>query len=308
MTEQIVQSSSGDDPAEKSDTVVEPSNTEVTRTPLFQANHADRYLRQKLIRHIESQTDTRLICYVSGDECAIDHHDVMPFVDLLHNLAPGTAVDLLLHTSGGSIDSAEKLVKMVRSRTQTASFRVIVPNFAKSAGTLIVLGADSVLMSEMSELGPIDPQVFLSNGWQSAQDYLDAYQTHAQTLNKEPDNVAAQLMINNLNPATLKMCEKAKDRARKSAESLLIQGMFREKGNYTNTARELLDTTRWQSHSQMISWEDARDLGLVVQFVDYQGDEWKNYWELYCLQHLAVANRQKLYESENVSLVLGSAD
>ena len=308
MTEQVVQSSSADGPAEKSDTIVEPSNMQVTRTPLFQANHADRYLRQEVVRRIESQTDTRLICYVSGDECGIDHHDVMPFVDLLHHVAPGNDVDLLLHTGGGSIDSAEKLVKMVRSRTQTASFRVIVPNFAKSAGTVMVLGADSVLMSDMSELGPIDPQVLLSDGWRSAQNYLDAYETHAQTLDKEPGNIAARLMIDALDPVTLKMCEKAKDRARQSAESLLKQGMFRDSGNWTMAADELLDTTRWQSHSQMISWEDARDLKLVVEYVDYQAEQWQNYWDLFCLQHLAVGNRQKLYESGNVSLILGPVD
>ena len=308
MTEKIQLSNSADSPAEKTNTVVEPSKTELTRTPLFQANHADRYLRQTLVRHIESQSDTRLICYVSGAKCAIDHHDVLPFVDLLHNVTPVTNVDLLLHTRGGSIDSAEKLVKMIRTRVQTASFRVIVPDSAKSAGTLIALGADKVLMSEMSELGPIDPQVQLSDGWQSAQNYLDAYETHAKTLAKEPGNVAAQLMINKLDPARLKMCEKAKDRARTSAESLLMQGMFRDSGNWTMTANELLDTTRWQSHSQMISWEDARQLGLVVEYMDYQGDAWRNYWDLFCLQHLAVGSRQKLYESENVSLVLGTAD
>ena len=79
--------------------------------------------------------------------------------------------------------------------------------------------------------------------------------------------------------------------------------MFRNGGNYTRTARELLDTSRWLSHSQMISWEDARDpqIGLVVEHLEYHSVEWQDYWRLYCLQRLAVGDRQKLYESDYVS-------
>jgi hypothetical protein len=38
-------------------------------------------------------------------------------------------------------------------------FRVIVPNIAKSAATVLALGADQILMGYCSELGPIDLQV-----------------------------------------------------------------------------------------------------------------------------------------------------
>ena len=94
---------------------------------------------------------------MSGDESWIDLDDTMPFVDLLHNAPPDHDLDLLLHTIGGSADTAEKLMGMMRNHVATATLRVIVPDFAKSAGTLIVLGADRVVMSDMSELGPIDP-------------------------------------------------------------------------------------------------------------------------------------------------------
>ena len=97
------------------------------------------------------------------------------------------------------------------------------------------------------------------------------------------------------------------DRARQAAEGLLLHGMFRNGGNWTKTARELLETTRWLSHGQMISWEDARDpaIGLVVEYLDYRSETWQDYWRLYCLQRLAVGDRQKLYESDYASLVIG---
>ena len=108
--------------------------------------------------------------------------DTMPFVDLLHNVPPNRDLDLLLHTNGGSIDAAEKLMGMMKKRVGPAMLRIIVPDFAKSAGTLMTLGADSVVMSDMSELGPIDPQIQIFGIWQSAQNYLDAYKAHAKTL------------------------------------------------------------------------------------------------------------------------------
>ena len=66
-------------------------------------------------------------------------------------------LDLLLQSPGGDIDKAENIVYMCRNRF--SSFRVIVPESAKSAATLIALAADSIIMGYTSELGPIDPQI-----------------------------------------------------------------------------------------------------------------------------------------------------
>ena len=278
-----------------------------TRTPLYQANAADRYHRQSVIKQIQDCTGRTLICFVSGNKCVIDDDDIMPFADLLHNVQPNHDVDLLLHTKGGSVDAAEKLMGMLRSLVGTAKLRIIVPDFAKSAGTLMVLGADSVVMSDMSELGPIDPQAPLFGIWQSVQNYLDAYKEHEKTLKADPNNIAAQIMLQKLDPATLKLCEVAMDRARQAAEKLLKRGMFRNGGNWSKTARELLDTRQWLSHAQMISWEDAQDplIGLVVDYHAYHSQEWQDYWRIHCLQRLAVGEHQKLYESDYASLVIG---
>ena len=169
----------------------------------------------------------------------------------------------------------------------------------------MVLGSDRVVMSDMSELGPIDPQAFLSGRWQSVQNYLDAYDVHAATLKSDPGDLAAQIMLHKLDPAELQLCEAAVGRARQVAENLLKRGMFRNiDGNWTKTVTELLDTKRWLSHGQMISWEDAKDplIGLVVEHHAYDSEEWQDYWRLYCLQRLAIKDREKIYESDYTSL------
>ncbi len=131
----------------------------ITKTPLYQAIHAARYQRQALIREIEVLSGNKLICYIAGISAPVDREDVVCFVDLLHNITCGQNVDLMLHTGGGDIDAAEKLMAMIRKKVSTGQVRVIVPDYAKSAGTLMALGADRIIMSDSSELGPIDPQV-----------------------------------------------------------------------------------------------------------------------------------------------------
>ena len=307
MTEQSSPSKLGDVPRDETD--LDTAVPQAAKTPLFQANSVERYQRQTIIKQIQARSKPLLICYVSGSECAIDASDTMPFVDLLHNVPPSRDMDLLLHTNGGSIDAAEKLMRMMKKKVGTAALRIIVPDFAKSAGTLMVLGADSVVMSDMSELGPIDPQIQLFGKWQSVQHYLDAYDAHAKTLKNHRDDIAARIMLDKLNPATLRLCEVATERARQAAESLLKQGMFRDGGNWSKTASELLETTRWLSHGQMISWEDAQhpQIGLAVEYLEYHSEAWQDYWRLYCLQRLAVGDRQKIYESDYASLVIGPA-
>jgi hypothetical protein len=294
--------------------VIQRSVPAPARTPLFQAIHAERYQRQAIIKKIQERTGRHLICYVAGGACVIERDDTLPFVDLLHNVPPTEDLDLLLHTAGGDIDAAEKLISMVRTKVGAARLRVVVPDYAKSAGTLMVLGADSVVMSDTSELGPIDPQITLADGngnriRHSIQSYLDAYEEHTATLKKEPDNVAARIMLGKLDPATVALLRAVKARAQRFAEAQLVRGMFRKGGNWSLTASELLNTKRWQTHGQVISWEDAKDpqIGLNVEYLEPQSDQWQEYWQLYCLQRLAVRERQKLYESEYASLVIDAS-
>ena len=314
VTDKPTQCQLDDSRPDEADTPGEPAEQLSRRTPLFEANSAARYQRQEIIRQIQVRTRRRLICYVSGRACKIDEDDAMPFVDLLYNLPQHQGLELLLHTHGGSIDAAEKLIRMVRSKVGEAEFRIVVPEFAKSAGTLMVLGADAVVMSDMSELGPIDPQMIFADSsglrrWQSVQNYLDAYEEHSKTLAERPDDVAARIMLGKLDPATVKLCQAAKMRAEQCAGDLLRRGMFRLGGNWTLTVSELLETKRWRSHSQMISWEDAQHpdtIGLTVEYHEQDSPLWQDYWRLYCLQRLAVGDSQKLYESDYASLIIDS--
>lgn len=287
-----------------------------TKTPLYTATNASRYERQNLIRRIQERSGCKLICYVSGPAASIDRDDTVAIVDLLHNIPQGSSVDLLLNTPGGDVDAAEKLMSVLRGTVGGARLRVIVPDFAKSAGTLIALGADAILMSDTSELGPIDPQITLNDGKgnlirHSVLAYLDAFEFHSAALRANPADPVSRLMLEKMEPATLKVFEAARDRARKFAEDQLRQGMLAAAGGgHTNTevAGALMDARQWPSHGQVINWQSAQVIGLAVEYVEPRTDLWQEYWQLYLLQRLATKERQKLFESDAASLSLGETE
>ena len=125
MSEQKVTDESPDLSADQSEPHSEGAAAVDPRTPFYKASHAERYQRQEVIRHIQEQTGPRLICYVAGIrmECMINQNDTVPFVDLLYNIEEGEDIDLLLHTIGGSVDAAEKLIRLVRSKVGGGQLR-----------------------------------------------------------------------------------------------------------------------------------------------------------------------------------------
>jgi membrane-bound ClpP family serine protease len=64
---------------------------------------------------------------------------------------------LLLLSPGGSIEPAYQISKLCKQAGKR--FVVCIPRQAKSAATLIALGADEIHMGYLGQLGPIDPQV-----------------------------------------------------------------------------------------------------------------------------------------------------
>lgn len=279
---------------------------------MFHALHADRYERQELIGRIQQRSKRTLICFLTGPAAGINRDDTLGFADLLYNLTSGEPIDLLLNTHGGDIDAAEKLIVMVQKVVGKAELRVIVPDCAKSAGTLMALGADEILMSDSSELGPIDPQIVLRDANDnliphSIQSHLEAFKENSEALSKDPQDEVARIMLEKMDPATLRLFKGIHLRARKLAEQLLVRGMFRSGGgNSTEVAGALMDTKRWYSHGQMIDADAASVIGLHVRQIDGNSDEWREIWQLYCLQRLAIEDGHRLFESDWVSLRMDS--
>ena len=70
---------------------------------------------------------------------------------------PEGKVALLVDSPGGDAKAAYQLAMLLKRRC--GQFVAIVPRYAKSAATLLCLGAKEILMSGDAELGPLDTQI-----------------------------------------------------------------------------------------------------------------------------------------------------
>lgn len=66
-------------------------------------------------------------------------------------------IDFIIYSPGGYADEAYKLIRTLRQNFQTVN--VIVPLWAKSAATLVVLGGSKIVLDEFGECGPLDAQL-----------------------------------------------------------------------------------------------------------------------------------------------------
>jgi len=293
------------EPAEETQPITPQPPRAIEKTPMYTAMNAARYQRQTLIRDIE-RDQPKLICYVAGNKAAVDRIDTLGFVDMLHNINPGDPIDLLLHTPGGDIDAAEKLITLVRSAAgEEGQLRVIVPDFAKSAGTLMALGANTIVMSDSSELGPIDPQVSSKDGngsdvVYSVLTYLNAHDAAKKALREAPDDLTDRITFEKFDPTIVRKFQSVRDRARSFAENLLK----RRGKNFSKITTELMDVAKYQSHAQMIGWEAATEIGLTIEYMPATDVVWRKYWALYCHLRLAIESEQRIFESNYVSLLL----
>ncbi len=117
--------------------------------------------RLKLIEQLEEQLQTILICYLTGDRenlsTRIAPDIIRVFYRHLERIAPRKTITLFLYTRGGDLLTPFRLVSLIREYCSV--FNVMIPFRAYSAGTLISLGADKIIMGKLAELSPIDPSV-----------------------------------------------------------------------------------------------------------------------------------------------------
>jgi len=86
----------------------------------------------------------------------ITGEDMQGFMAALHGLT-GDRLDLILHSSGGSLEAAEQVVQYLRAKYNY--IRAIIPQNAMSAATMIACACDEIVMGKQSAIGPIDPQI-----------------------------------------------------------------------------------------------------------------------------------------------------
>lgn len=294
--------------------------------------------RQKLINEIEGAltarygSANRLMSYVlrfNHARTIMNTADIPNLEAVLNSISGADQINLLLHSPGGDGTIIEKMVDMCRAHLsgQNRKLRVIVPNIAKSAATVLTLGADQILMGYCSELGPIDPQVPIAvsgiTQWVSAFAFIEArdklMNQIAEAVKKKEPTIGLLQQLGGLNIPFTDEMEKQIGFAKTTAVTLLDKFMLnptfpdaKERSKKANEiAEKLLSKQLFPVHGQYIDGATAKKLGLEIEVLDKDDNLWKLIWDYYVRCEIQMniplqvgSIKTKLFESGNqVSLV-----
>lgn len=122
------------------------------------------FVRRKYLKQLAEYTGRNVIAYYSAflnraneANTEINDLDMTGFMNALRGMDCSKGLDLILHTPGGSPAAAEAIINYLRSKFNK-DIRVIVPQIAMSAGTMMACSAKTIVMGKQSSLGPVDPQ------------------------------------------------------------------------------------------------------------------------------------------------------
>lgn len=117
--------------------------------------------RLDLYKQLEEQRGSKLLVYVTSTRQGLETqiaNDILPKVaEHLDKIGDTEKISLYLYTNGGNTLTAWSLVNLIRSFCK--NFEVIIPSNCFSSGTLICLGANTLVMTKQATLGPIDPSI-----------------------------------------------------------------------------------------------------------------------------------------------------
>lgn len=241
----------------------------------------------------------------------LSSEDIGILADVLLGIGDVKTLNLILESPGGDGTQVEKFVSLCRSSCKR--FRVIIPNEAKSAATLISLGADEIVMGPCSELGPIDAQIEAMVAgvprFISAQSFIDArddlLQRHAECKNKGEDVEAILQMITTLDLPLIAECVRMMDFGRDVGKKLLCEHMFASDADRDaksdKIVAQLSSVDRYKVHGRLINGQMARGMGLNVKIGGYEDTLWKTSFEYYQRASIALGRESglKIFETSH---------
>ena len=245
---------------------------------------------KKALEEISSIRKRPNLCYISntvnpavvkaGCSISIDGSDDTPFIEMLKAIPSSVKdIDIILVTPGGSADSVDYFVKILRNRFENIGF--ILPYMAMSAGTIFCLSGDELIMDEAAFIGPIDPQVPSRNGMfvpaQSLMTLIADIKARGEAqlkAGKQPDWTDV-VLLKNLDPKELGNAITASKLSTRLVTEYLGLYKFKNWKEHSNgnivteeernkrageIASQLCNNSLWLSHGSRISREIASEV------------------------------------------------
>lgn len=242
----------------------------------------------RLVAEYNKHRNSYLLIYSAAVDTPIpsvqlEQNDFYLIHDLLSGVKDHKKLDVYITTPGGSGETAEEIVRFLHKKFTEVSF--VVAGEAKSAGTIMVLSGDEILMAETGSLGPIDAQVKIGRSVMSAHDYMEWVKKAQKNAQRQGRlNPFDATMVAQITPGELGGVY----HALKFAEDLVVKWLIKYKfknWNLTETrkkpvteaikkkqankiARELTNHAKWRSHGRSIKIDDLEQIGLRITKIE----------------------------------------
>jgi hypothetical protein len=250
--------------------------SEVNRSNPGPAKDVDG-IRRKYLGKLAEVTGRNAIAFYSGwlqkpgiksPHFLISDSAMPGLMTAVNKLDKSKGLDLLLHTPGGEINATEQIVFYLR-KIFGGNIRAIVPQLAMSAGTMIALACQNIVMGLHSNLGPIDPQVGGGPAWAILQEFETAKKLFASS----PKEAQAWVpILNKYTPTLIGACEKAITLSETMVKSWLATGMFSDdekpQGRADAIVAALGSHDQTLTHGRHITIEQAQSLGLRIEALE----------------------------------------
>ena len=271
-------------------------------TPLFFAQNAHRYDRRELINAYEEKYGCNLAVMIDQ----VTPNSITLLNECLHSKELDKPLHLMLRSPGGDPEIAIRLIRMCHAAS--SEFVILVPEIAKSAATIMALGADSIIMGPTSDLGPIDPQVFVpGRGFISAKDMMAAYDRALEMVAAAPDTAQLHaVLLGGVDATTVQFARSALDRiadiARQAVESNDNRSPDEVDALCNRIQAPLIDTPKM--HGAVVGAREALDAGLPVKRLNMDNEQWVAIQELWARYFaLGPVDRMQAYEGTKASQV-----
>ena len=233
-------------------------------------------LRTKYIKLLSEKTGRNVIAYYSGWLKAertynidINDSDITGFMNAIKGLDASKGVDLILHTPGGNPTATEGIVKYLHSKFNN-NIRVIIPQLAMSAGTMLACSAPTIIMGKHSSLGPIDPQY---NGV-PAYNIVKEFKEAKMDVDNNPNAKNYwELQLKRYPPAFFYSVNDAIALSSALASEWLTQYMFEGEKDVNEIKKKVKNIVRKlnannKSHSRHFTFDFCKSLGLNVEALE----------------------------------------
>jgi hypothetical protein len=231
--------------------------------------------------------------HIPSPSLQITHEDLNGLMTVIHGMTWDRGLTLILHTPGGVTNAAESIVAYLRSKF--SDIEVIVPTLAMSAGTMIALAANRVVMGRQSQLGPIDPQMNIGSRSVSARAVVDQFETAKAEVKKDLSLAHAWApVLQSLGPALLQEAQNALRYSEEMVAKWLAAYMFAGDADAAEhgarVAHYFNDASVHMSHGRRIDRDEARTQGVVVEDLEGDQDLQEAVLTLYHLMTITIEN------------------